>query len=59
MANDTTLTLRDLPPRPTGLSDDALSDVFGGCRQRGDSCDKDSDCCYSRTRACTRDGVCR
>lgn len=59
MTNDPMLTIRDLPPRPTGLSDDALSDVFGGCQQRGDSCDKDSDCCNQRTTVCTWDGVCR
>lgn len=36
------LTLSDLPPRPTRLSPDALRDVFGGC---GGACSKTSDCC--------------
>jgi len=44
MTNDPMLTIHDLPPRPTGLSDDALSDVFGGCRNEG-GCVYHSECC--------------
>jgi hypothetical protein len=53
------LAIADLPLRSQSLSNDDLTAVFGGCQQRGDSCDKDSDCCNQRTTVCTWDGVCR
>ena len=42
MTNAPPVSIRDVPPRPTTLSDDALRGIFGGC---GDACFKDSDCC--------------
>ena len=39
------IDIKTLPLRPTGLSDDALQDVFGGCVGEGDACVRESDCC--------------
>jgi hypothetical protein len=46
MTGDPILTVRTLPSRPTKLSDDALSDVFGGCRGEGERCgNAPKNCC--------------
>jgi hypothetical protein len=58
MTDTPILTIHRLPPRPTQLSDDTLSDVFGGCIQDGDSCanlDPSDNCCPGL--GCLPDGV--
>jgi hypothetical protein len=41
----TSLTINDLPSRPTPLGPGDLSDVSGGCGGVGDRCNDDKDCC--------------
>ena len=41
------ISLNDLPPRPSPLSDDKLAAVFGGCVQLGATCVPGASvCCY-------------
>jgi hypothetical protein len=36
---------RSLPPRPTPLASEALSQVFGGCLAEFTNCTQNSQCC--------------
>lgn len=40
------LDIDDLPPRSHTLSTDELSEIFGGCNDQGEACEKDDDCCF-------------
>ena len=39
------IQITDLPPRARGLTDDQLSNVFGGCGIDGSICQRGKDCC--------------
>ena len=40
------ITIEELPHRASGLTEDALSKVFGGCHKSWGSCRRNRDCCY-------------
>jgi hypothetical protein len=46
MIRKTTINLVDLPLRPSKISDDAASTIFGGCAGNGARCEQKS-CCDS------------
>jgi hypothetical protein len=41
------IDVKDLPPRATPLSEEAVSKVFGGCSQMWSGCNTSADCCPS------------
>ena len=40
-----TIDINTLPARPRPLADDAMADVFGGCKEYGGDCMDSSVCC--------------
>ena len=42
------ISIADLPARPKALNDDDLADIFGGCKQGGQPCTYDGDCCNNK-----------
>ena len=60
MANLTTDTLlKDLPYRAEQLDLKTMSNIFGGCKNEGDECEGDKDCCGSLLCEGFRDRFCR
>jgi len=39
------IVIEDLPVRPSKVSEKEVAEIFGGCGQTGDFCEKDKDCC--------------
>ena len=40
-----TIDINTLPARSRPLTDDAMADVFGGCKKYGGTCVDSSECC--------------